>query len=146
MSDFEVSITIDAPADRTWEVMSDVDRWSEWTPSVSSARRLGNGPFAAGTRVLVKQPRFPPAVWTITEVEPGRSFTWVSRAPGLRAVARHRVEPVADGSRATLSLDYHGVVGRALARLTSDITRRYIALEASGLKARSEDPAFVAAR
>jgi hypothetical protein len=70
----------------------------------------------------------------------------VNTAPGLRVTAHHRVDPADGGSRATLSLEYQGILGGLLARLTKDITGRYLAFEASGLKARSEDPAFIAER
>ena len=50
-------------------------------------------------------------------------------------MATHSVEPTATGSRATLSIDQHGVIGELFARLTADITRRYLDLEAAGLSA-----------
>ena len=54
-------------------------------------------------------------------------------------MATHSVEATATGSRATLSIDQHGVIGELFARLTADITRRYLDLEAAGLKRRSEE-------
>lgn len=140
MRTFSTSIDIAAPAERVWEVMSDIERWHEWTPSVTSIKRLDGGPFDVGSRAIVRQPKFPPALWRVVAIEPGR-FTWVSTAPGLRVVARHFVEPVGAASRATLSLDLQGMFGGLLGRLTRDITERYLALEANGLKARSENPA-----
>ena len=71
MREFTTSIDIAAPRERVWQVMSDTDRWCEWTASVTSAKRVGNAPFAVGTKVLVRQPKFPPALWTVTEIEPG---------------------------------------------------------------------------
>lgn len=131
-----------APPQRVWEVMSDTDRWHEWTPSVTSIRRLDGGAFAVGSRALIRQPKFPPALWKITAIQPGRSFTWASTAPGVRVIAHHWVEPANGGSRATLSLEYRGILGGLLGRLTRDITERYLAFEARGLKARSENPNF----
>lgn len=141
-SRFETSIDISASADRAWEVMSDVDRWHEWTPSIRGITRVGGAPLAVGTKVVVRQPKFPPALWTITDVQPGRSFTWVSVAPGMRVTGTHAVEPTAAGSRAVLSLRYEGAIGRAFARLTKGVTVRFIDFEAEGLAARSRDPAF----
>lgn len=142
MREFTTSIDIAAPPSRVWQVMSDTDRWYEWTASVTSAKRLGNAPFAVGTQVLVRQPKFPPALWTVTAIEPQRSFTWVSGAPGLRVVGRHSLVPTAGGSRATLSLEMHGLFASVFGRLTKGITERYVALEANGLKARSENSQF----
>jgi carbon monoxide dehydrogenase subunit G len=136
------SIEIGAPTERVWRVMSDTDRWHEWTPSVTSATRLGGLPFAVGTRVLIRQPKFPPALWKITAIEPGKSFTWVSVAPGLRVVGTHQVLRRGEGSQARLSLEFDGFLGGLMARLTAGITQRYVDLEAAGLKARSENPAF----
>jgi hypothetical protein len=54
--------------------------------------------------------------------------------PGIRVIARHGVEPVAGGTRVTLSIEYTGLLGPLIAWLN----RRYLALEAAGLKRRSE--------
>jgi uncharacterized protein YndB with AHSA1/START domain len=142
MRRFSITIDIAVPAERVWQVMSDTDRWHEWTPSVISVKRLGGGPFAVGSRAVIRQPRFPPALWKIIAIEPGRSFTWISTAPGLRVVAHHWVEPAAGGSRATLSLDLQGIFGGVFGRMTKGITERYLAFEAGGLKARSENPGY----
>jgi Polyketide cyclase / dehydrase and lipid transport len=142
MRKFSITTDIAAPAARVWQVMSDTDRWHEWTPSVTSVRRIGDAPFAVGSRVVIRQPKFPPALWRLTVIEPGRSFTWISWAPGLRVVARHGVEPTAAGSRAMLSLELQGIFGGLFGRMTRGITERYLAFEASGLKARSENPGF----
>ena len=142
MKEFNTAIDIAAPPSRVWQVMSDVDRWHEWTPSITSITRLGGEPFGVGTKAWVRQPKFPPALWKVSSIEPGKSFTWVSTAPGMRVVGRHSVEATEIGSRAILNLTYSGLFGGLFARLTRGITERYIGFEARGLKARSEDPAF----
>ncbi|MEE3920230.1 SRPBCC family protein [Micromonospora sp. BRA006-A] len=38
---FAESVEIAAGVERVWAVQSDVERWPEWTPSVTVARRLG---------------------------------------------------------------------------------------------------------
>jgi hypothetical protein len=137
---FTTAIDIAAPPERVWQVMSDVERWHEWTPSVSSVRL--RGALAVGSTAVIRQPKFPPAWWKITGLEPGRSFTWVSAGPGLHVVARHTVAATERGARATLSLELQGLLGGLFGRMTKGITERYLAFEATGLKARSEDPAF----
>ena len=142
MRRFVIMTDIAAPPERVWQVMSDVERWAEWTPSVTSVTRQEGAPFGVGTRVMIRQPKFPPAVWTVTAIEPGRSFTWVAAGPGFRSVGTHRVDAAPTGSRATLSLELEGPLGGLFGRLTRGITERYIRFEANGLKARSEDPAY----
>jgi uncharacterized membrane protein len=138
MRNFTITIDIAAPTERVWRVMSDIERWPEWTSSVTSVTPLSSGPLAVGKRAMIRQPKFPPALWKVTAMDAGRAFTWVSGAPGLRVVARHAVEATTTGSRATLSLDFQGLLGGFFGRATQRITERYLALEAHGLKARSE--------
>lgn len=139
MKSLSTTIDILAPPERVWPIMSDVERWHEWTPSIRKVVRLDSGPMGVGSRVRVHQPRLPVAFWQVTEWQPGRYFTWVSRNPGVRVTARHAIEPIAGGSRVTLSLQYEGIFGALVARVTRGITERYVDLEARGLKARSEN-------
>lgn len=139
---FSISIDINATAERVYDVMTDIDRWHEWTPSITSIRRLDGGGFEIGKRAMIRQPKFPPATWTISRIEPGRRFEWINKGPGLKVTGHHSVEPAANGSRATLALSYEGIFGGLLARMTESITKRYIAMEAAGLKARAENPDY----
>jgi uncharacterized protein YndB with AHSA1/START domain len=145
MRHFSISVDIAAPPERVWQVMSEVERWPEWTRSVREVRRLGNGgPLQVGSRVLVRQPAFPPALWKVTALDPGKSFAWTSAAPGLRVVASHRVDGSPSGTSATLSLELHGLFGSLFGRMTKEITERYLAMEADGLRKRSEDSSYTA--
>ena len=144
MKDYSISVQIDAPPEQVWVVMSDVERWHEWTPTITSVRRTNTGPFRIGARARVHQPKLLPADWVVTSLEEGRSFDWESRAPGVLVLARHRVDPVPGGSRVTLSIQYSGPVGSLLGRLLAGLSRRYIALEADGLKRRAEGQVHLA--
>ena len=137
---YDISVDIDAPASRVWEVMIDVERWHEWTPSITSIKRLDSGEFREGSRVRIKQPKLAPTVMTVTDLEPGRSFTWKTRAPGLEVTASHSVTPAGKGSQARLTLHFDGIVGGLLARAMQSLNERYVAYEAAGLKKRSENP------
>jgi len=139
MRTFSTSIDIPAPAARVWDVIRDVERWQEWTPSITSVRLLGRGPFEVGLRALIRQPKLPPAMWKVTELDAGRGFTWKSGLPGMWVYAHHSVVPIDGGGRATLSLRFDGVLGELLGRLTRSINDRYLGLEAAGLKRRSEE-------
>ena len=135
---FSTSVDINAAPDAVLAVMSDVERWPEWTASVTSITRLDSGPFAIGSRARIRQPKLPPALWTVSAIEPGRSFTWISKGPGILVTAHHSIDPRASGSRVTLSIRYEGLLAKLVAWMTKDINERYLAMEANGLKARCE--------
>jgi uncharacterized protein YndB with AHSA1/START domain len=83
MTHFHITVEIQAPPRLVWAILCDIECWSAWTPTVTSVRLLDPGPPAVGTRALVRQPNLLPAQWQITELEDGRSFTWITRAPGV---------------------------------------------------------------
>ena len=87
------TVTIAAPPEQVWTVLVDVERWPERIPTVDRVERLDAGPLAVGSRTRVEQPRLPTAVWTVTELADGSSYTWESRSPGVTVTAAHEVEP-----------------------------------------------------
>ena len=133
------TIEIAAPPEVVWSVWRDVERWPEWTASVTSVEPLAPGPFAVGYRARVLQPKLPRAVWQVTELEEGRRFVWVYGSPGVRLTASHRVEPSAAGTRAESYVEFSGPFGGLVGRMTRATTERYLSMEAEGLKARSEE-------
>ena len=137
MSHFCVTIDIQAPPERVIAVLRDVEKWPEWTPTVSSAQRLDQGPFRVGSKARVLQPKLRPATWEVTELD-DRSFTWITRNPGLLTVAEHMAEPLEKGSRVTLALTFSGFLAPVIARIYRDLNQRYLATEAEGLRKRCE--------
>jgi uncharacterized membrane protein len=133
---FQTTRHIDAPAQRVWEVLFDVGRWPEWTPTIDSVERLDDGPLQVGSRAKVRQPKLPQASWQVTEVVDGRSFTWEAKGPGMRTIARHQVVPDATGSTVTLSIEQTGPLGALATLLWRRLTQRYIELEAESLDKR----------
>jgi uncharacterized membrane protein len=132
-------VEVDAPVERVWDVLQDVERWPQWAETVTAVRRLDDGPLAVGSRARIEQPRIPPTEYEVTELEPGRSFTWVATGPGVRTTARHALEPLDGGrTRVRLSVRQGGPVGSVVGRFYRGLTDRYLAVEAAGLKARSE--------
>ena len=133
------SADIRAEAKRIWTTLVDVERWSEWTRTIEKIERLDHGEFGIGSRARVRQPRIPVAVWTVTEFDPGTSFTWVSEAFGIRSVATHRLEPRGDGTvTLTLGFAQTGWLARLVRSKAERIAREYLAVEAQGLKQRCE--------
>ena len=135
----EDSIAIDAPPQLVWDVFSDLERWPEWTASVTSLVGLDGPALTVGKRFAIKQPGLQKLVWAVTEIDPGASWTWVHRSPGVLVSARHHVTALPGGrTLVRQQLDQGGMLGALVGRLTVKKTKRFLALEAQGLKARSE--------
>jgi uncharacterized protein YndB with AHSA1/START domain len=135
---YETSVEIAAPPERVWEVLCDVRQWPRWTPSVSGVDLLNGEQLRVGSRALVRQPKIQDMEWTVTALEPGQSFAWRAHNPGITVVAAHLIEPAAAGSRLTLSVEQSGVCGLLLRPFIGGLTRRYMRMEAFGLKTRCE--------
>jgi len=136
----ERTIQINAPPERVWSVMKDVERWPEWTESMKSVERLDTGEFGLGTKAKLKIRRSPNAnVWTVTEFTPNRSFTWETNSGGVKGVATHVIVPDGNGSRVTLTVDLSGPVATLFGWFIAGPSRDNVRMEAEGLKRRSEE-------
>jgi uncharacterized protein YndB with AHSA1/START domain len=139
--DIVETFDIDAPAAVVWSVIADVERWPTWTDSIDDLR-LTSASMAVGATAEVKQPGMPRATWTVTEWEPGRSFTWEATGPGIRTSGVHSVEPTGGAtSRATLAIHESGPLDGVMRLLFGSRFRRFVAMEAAGLTRRSQDVA-----
>ena len=136
----DAHIEIDASAGVVWDVFVDVERWPEWTASVERIVALDGPAIEVGNRFEIKQPRMPTLVWEVTEVRPGVSWTWRQRSPGGTTLASHEVVPLgSNATRVLQRIDQRGPIGILVGVAMRKLTRRYLELEAQGLKARSEE-------
>jgi len=134
------SIMIDAPIEVVWSVFTDVERWPTWASSFTSVELI-DGPMRLGAKARIRQPRLPAVVWEVTKWEPGRSWTWAVTSPGARTEASHVLTVSRGGTVAEQSIVSSGPLGRLAAFVWRSLTRRYLAIEAAGLKQRSEQVA-----
>ncbi|TDD76499.1 polyketide cyclase [Actinomadura darangshiensis] len=135
---FEISVDIDAAAETVWALLADVERWPGMTDSIDRVELLDK-PFALSSKARVHQPRLPAAVWTVTAFDENETFTWESRSPGVRTVAAHDIARRPDGTVSVrLAIDQTGPLAPAASLLAGRLTRRYVTMEANGLKAEAE--------
>lgn len=137
--DFKVTVDIAAPPRVVWAVIRDVERWHEWTPSITSIKRLDDGPLRAGARASVRQPKLPKNIFTVTTLEDDRGFDWQTASPGLSGSGHHWIEPIPGGSRVTLGVSFRGLLAPIVRLLYGRLTQRYIEMEAAGLRRRVEE-------
>lgn len=141
----EVSIDVAAPPDAVWASVSDVESWPKLTASVTHVEPLDGLVSGIGSRARVVQPRLRPATWTVTRWEPGHGFSWESKAAGMTTVGDHYVEATAGGSRLTLRIHQHGLLAPVVGLFYRKLTRRYMEMEATGMKRAAEEAAATVA-
>jgi len=135
----ESTIEIHAAPEKVWAVLIDVQRWPEWTASMQKVETRDPGVLAVGSKVRIKQPKVPAVTWEVTELEPPRSFTWTATSPGVTTVAEHRITPLGPSTvEVHLGIRRSGPLARLVSALSANLTRRYVTMEAQGLKRRCE--------
>lgn len=135
---FDQTVTINAAPEKAWAVLTDVERAPEWTASMTSVKRLDDGPFRVGSRARIRQPWLLPATWRVDELSAPSWFAWETHSPTMRIVAGHRIDASPGGCTVTLSTDLSGVLAPVIGRVYRGRIQRYINTEANGLKARCE--------
>ncbi|HSK53200.1 MAG TPA: SRPBCC family protein [Clostridia bacterium] len=136
---FEKSIDIDAPQQRVWDVLSDIEAWPQRIETVESVEPLTPAPITKGSRVRLRQPKLPEGTWDVTAWDAPSYFEWTQKTGGTTSVAGHRVEVLgADRARLTLTLDLRGMLVPIVGRFYKDLTNRYLNIEAEGMKRAAE--------
>ena len=138
---FERSIDIDAPQQRVWDVLSDIEGWPQTIDTVETVELLTPAPLGKSSRVRLKQPKLPEGVWDVTVWDAPSYFEWTQKANGATSVAGHRVEALGKGrARLTLTLEMRGLLISVVGRFYKGLTEDYIAREAEGMKRVAESP------
>jgi len=131
--------TINAPAERVWQLLIDVEGWPAWSDSIREIKRLDDGPLAVGSRSRVRQPKGRPMEWTVTELEPLQNFTWTAGQPGMSFEAVHRIQHEGNQIRTTLEFIVSGAMAWLAARIAGSRIRSYLDMEITGLKRAAEN-------
>ena len=130
--------TIAASPGDVWAVLTDIEHWPDWTESMREITRLDSGPLRVGSTARVRQPAGRPMVFTITELTDERSFTWTASAAGMRSTGYHELSQTESGVRAVLTFTLTGPLAWLGGLLAGGRIRRYVDMEADGLKRQSE--------
>jgi uncharacterized membrane protein len=138
---FEKAIEIDAPQQRVWDVLSDIEAWPRRIATVDVVELLTPAPISKGSRVRLKQPKLPEGTWDITVWDAPSYFEWTQKTSGITSVAGHRVEALGEGrARLTLTLDMRGFLIPVVAVFYKGLTNRYMNFETEGMKRAAETP------
>jgi len=139
MTQYSTSITINANQDAVWKVLSDVSRWSEWTPTVTKVEVVDTPELNLNNRYKVVQPKLQPAEWTVTELTTS-NFTWESKTLGVHLLAEHILtSKSASQTDLTLTFAFNGWLGKLIGTIYGKMSADYIQTEAQSLKKRVEN-------
>jgi hypothetical protein len=123
---------IDAAAATAWQVLTDLEQWPEWGPSVRKARVRG-GHLAPGATGTITTAVGVELGFEITTYEPGVRWAW--KVAGIGATD-HRVEPLgATRCRVGFGVPWPAAAYLAVCRVALhriDVAARR--LEANGMK------------
>jgi uncharacterized membrane protein len=134
----EHTTLIEAPSEQIWAVTIDVERWHEWTPTVTSVLRVDQGEFKVDSVARIKQPGLPECCWRVTEFSEGFGFTWETRLYGMVMAASHEIMPHKLGTKNTLKLTMHGKLARLLWPVIRGKLHKTLERENTALKAKVE--------
>lgn len=121
----EVVLHIDAPPDRVWSLLADLDRMGEWSPECYRVSWLdgATSPAKAGTRFKGRN-RWGPVRWSMTcrvdSAVPGREVSWSTVQRGRDLVRwRYHLAPAGNGTDVTESFEVISLP--PMARLFEDV-------------------------
>jgi uncharacterized membrane protein len=136
--EYRVSTPAAASPEDVWRLFVDVERWPDMTHSLRAVHRVDSGPFQVGSEAIVRAAGQPRARWRVTEMEPGRSFVWQTKVGAVTTVGAHIVDPDAQGSVITSTLDLHGPAASLIGALMGRLIQRNITMEVEGFKRTAE--------
>lgn len=119
------SIEIDRPPEVVFAYLDQLERHDEWQAEIVSTRVETDGPIGVGTRVREIRKiggREQDASYEITEHEPPRRTAFRGVAGPVRPLGTVVVEPIGDGSKARVSIDFD-LVGHGFGKLIVPLAR-----------------------
>jgi len=133
-------LDIAAPPSRVWDLTIDVEALPDHTPTMTEVTRLDTAPLTVGSTVRIKQPAQRSKIWTVTEFEPTKRFSWTTRSAGTTMSASHDLVETPNGTTNTLTVDIDGRLAPLIGALLRRPIRKAIAIENRALKAAAEAP------
>jgi hypothetical protein len=138
MKSFATSITIRAPAEAVWALLTDAAGYPDWNTTVQKI----DGRIAGGEKVTVHTKAAPRRAFPlkVTEFAPPRSMVWAGGMPlGLFTGARSfTLTPAADGTVGfAMSEAYSGLLAPLISRSVPDLQPAFETF-AADLKRRAE--------
>lgn len=98
---------INAPIERVYTVMTDLERWPENIEAITKIEKLTEGPVGNGTRFKETRIMFGKEhteTMTFEDVVPNRGYTLAANSCGVQYASVHTLSPEAGGTRLRLEM------------------------------------------
>jgi len=107
MWEYENAIETSAAPEAIWRLWSDVDSWGTWNAEIEKIEI--NGPFAAGTQILMTPPADDPIPLVIAEAVENEFFVDEARFGDLLLRTTHRIDAIGhDRTRVVYRMEITG--------------------------------------
>ncbi len=109
---FSSSVEIDAPPEKVWALVNELEEWPQWIPSIKKIEKLSEGPLGIGSqiRVTAKSIMTVKLLMAITEFAPGRQAVMQGRVLGTEMTRYYTFEPVNQRTRLTAGGEVSGLL------------------------------------
>jgi uncharacterized membrane protein len=142
------SIEVERGPEDVFAYVDALDRHGEWQSQIVDVRVETEGPTRVGTRVVETrsiQGREQQVGYEVTAHDPPRTSSFRGTNGPVRPVGTVTVEPVGDGTRSRVTIDFdlegHGFLGMLFAPLARREARKEIPRNQAKLKERLENGA-----
>lgn len=133
----EASLETKAPADRVWQVWSDINHWPEWNPDMKESRLDSALKLGATGTINTRSGGKHDVV--VTQFEQGRSFELESTAlPGTKMAIRATITPSGSGSRITQGFEPRGLLAPIVGPMMGGAILKTFTAVLNGLKQKVE--------
>ena len=145
-----ITHTVATPAtpDRVWSAWTDVASWPEWDTELRTARL--DGAFSVNATGTLEPRIGTPSRFVISEIDPGRSYAFVTSLPLGSLIVRRWITPEEDRTLFTHEVSfaraagltvplYHDPSGSLATALGEWVAHRYLVIDGKGtIRARTD--------
>jgi carbon monoxide dehydrogenase subunit G len=110
---FESSVEINAPVEKVWTLVDNLEEWPQCMPSIKKIERVSEGPLAVGSQLYVtaRVSRLTvKLLMTITKFVPERAVVMEGKALGTKLTRFYTLEPVNGKTKVTLGGEVSGLL------------------------------------
>ena len=110
---FESSIDVNAPPDKVWALIDNLEQWPQWMPSIKKIERISEGPLTVGSQlsVIAKVSTLTvKLLMTIIKFVPEQTVVMQGKAWGTSLTRFYILEPLDGKTRVTIGGDVTGAL------------------------------------